>query len=181
MTTNKKKRSPFLLFITIIVLTLVLGWGIELALGQNISNPITYSLEQTVDPVPEKYQAGLTLYLDNCATCHIPIPPQVLPTETWKRILERPDNHYNNSLEPIIGSFNMLIWDYLRTFSRPLLINEDPVAYIEESRYFYALHPRMEFNDTITYQTCVSCHSQARYFDYRTVNIEEENIEEINN
>jgi hypothetical protein len=167
---NQKKRSPFLLFIAIIVLTLVLGWGMELALGQPISTEINYNLENMVDPVPSRYTAGLNLYLEKCSSCHIPIPPQVLPTDTWKRIMERPENHYGRSLPPLIGSFQVLIWDYLRTFSRPLLINESPVAYIEESRYFKALHPNVEFpNKTITYQTCISCHPQAINFDYRTL------------
>jgi hypothetical protein len=170
MMNKQKKRSPLFLVLAIIILTLILGWGMEKAFGQNLRPSLETALQHTVDPVPEKYQTGLSLYLDSCSSCHIPIPPQVLPTDTWKRILERPDNHYGNKLPPIVSSFKLLIWDYLRTFSRPLLINEPPVAFIEESRYFKALHPKMEFPTTVTYQTCISCHPQAINFDYRTLN-----------
>ena len=165
----KKKPSAFFLFIAIIVLTLGLGWGIEKAFGQNLTPTLDSVLENTMDPVPERYQTGLSLYLENCSTCHIPIPPQVLPTQTWQRILEKPQSHYGSSLPPMISSFQMMMWDYLRTFSRPSLIDESSVFYIQDSRYFKALHPQVELPLSISSQTCLTCHSQARNFNYHTI------------
>lgn len=161
------KKSGLFLLISIIILTFSLGWEIEKVLSQNVTPSLDQVLTNTMDPVAEKYQTGLSLYLENCSSCHLAIPPQVLPTQTWQRILERPQNHYGVSLQPLVPSFNMMMWDYLKAFSRPLLINESSVFYIQDSRYFKALHPQVDLPVNISTQTCLTCHSQGRNFNFR--------------
>ena len=122
-----------------------------------------------VDPVPTRYQPGLDAYLENCASCHIAIPPEVLPTESWREILRRPDNHFGT----VIPNFNrltqLLIWDYVSTFSRVLPPDTPVPLYAEKSRYFRALHPRVPIPADMTAKTCIVCHPNVAQFDFRTL------------
>ena len=174
-----KKRSPFVLLLLIIILSLVLGWGMELAIGaSNFPNPDLHSWEgnlKSVDSVPRKFKLGKSLYLENCSSCHIPIPPEVLPTETWREILKKPHQHYGKKLPELISVTKLLIWDYLRTFSRPLAPQEVIPIYVQQSRYFKALHPRVKLPKYVTHQSCVTCHPAAAQFDYRRLTPEWEN------
>ena len=65
--------------------------------------PSSHSKAKSVDFVPEKFQLAQELYLENCGSCHIAIPPAVFPTQTWQELLENPEEHYNVSLKPILG------------------------------------------------------------------------------
>lgn len=119
-----------------------------------------------VDPVPPRYQLGYELYLQNCATCHIGVPPQVLPTETWQQLLQDPQ-HYGQKLRLLVDPPRLLVWNYLRTFSR-LQAKEEEVPYrVEVSRYFKALHPRVKLPQPTNLGTCASCHPGAAQSDFR--------------
>jgi hypothetical protein len=122
----------------------------------------------TVDVVPQQYQLGQELYLENCATCHIPLPPQVFPTETWRDVL-RDTQHYGVQVPLIMDPGRILVWNYLRTFSRPLLPDEEAPALLWQSRYLKALHPKIELPSRIDINSCASCHPGARQFDYRSL------------
>ena len=124
---------------------------------------------KSVDPVTKSYQLGQEFYVEKCSSCHIPIPPEVLPTATWKTILENPEDHYGVKLEPLYGLQRLLIWNYLRDFSRPLNANEAEPQYIARSRYFKALHPQIEFNQPVSVRTCITCHPSAAKFNYRDI------------
>ncbi|MGC9525435.1 MAG: cytochrome C [Limnospira sp.] len=131
----------------------------------------------TVDWVPPQYQLGQELYLENCATCHIPIPPQVLPRQTWQQILQDTD-HYGVQIEPLIDPPRLLIWNYLRTFSRSMSVNEERIPYrIERSRFFRALHPQVEFSQPITLNSCQTCHPGASDYDFRSLGAQWERID----
>ncbi|MEM1367239.1 MAG: cytochrome C, partial [Cyanobacteria bacterium P01_H01_bin.15] len=108
---------------------------------------------------------------ESCGTCHIPIPPEVLPTETWERILENPGDHYGQRLEPPVGPVILLMWNYLRTFSRSVLEKESVPAFVSKSRYFRALHPQVSFADPVSHRTCYECHPGAQQLNYRQINI----------
>ncbi|NJL82964.1 MAG: cytochrome C [Chloroflexaceae bacterium] len=117
--------------------------------------------------VPERYQLGQEFYLKNCASCHTPIPPEVLPTETWKELLENPQKHFTTSLKPFFGPELVATWTYVRDFSRSLLPNEPSPVNVAQSRYFKALHPKVNFPEPPSHRTCLSCHPGARELDYR--------------
>jgi hypothetical protein len=106
----------------------------------------------TVDPITPRYQLGKELYLENCASCHVPLPPEVLPSETWRRLLLEPEQHFGQQLKPLIGPVLITMWDYIRAYSRPEEAKK-PLPYrISESPYFKALHPRVKFSQTV--KTC---------------------------
>jgi hypothetical protein len=68
-----------------------------------------------------------------------------------------------------------LIWDYVKTFSRPLSTDEPKPFYVGQSRYFKALHPRVTFTEPITNKNCIVCHPGVKDFDFRSLTPEWEN------
>jgi Dihaem cytochrome c len=91
---SKSKRGSRSLLILILLLlwSLCLGWGLAQAV-----EPAKPGVVGTVDVVSDRYKFGQELYLENCATCHIAIPPAVLPTETWRDLLQDSE-HYGVEL-----------------------------------------------------------------------------------
>ncbi|WP_239125297.1 diheme cytochrome c [Leptolyngbya sp. CCY15150] len=125
----------------------------------------------TVDPVPEDYHLGQRRYLETCAGCHLPLPPAVMPDETWRQLLQDPQ-HYGVILPQQLPTQTVQIWDYLRDFSRPLRDGETVPYRLNTSRYFAALHPQVEFSAPITANSCTACHIGAEDYNYRQLTAE---------
>lgn len=164
-----KKLCLFLLLPGLISVSL--GWNLAFAMTPSES----VSKIGTVDPVPGRLQLGQELYLESCRTCHIALPPAVLPSKTWQRILEDPTEHYGQQLPPIIRPSLLLIWDYLRTFSRPELEKEKVPFRMEDSRYFKALHPKVPLPQPVRMSSCIQCHPSANQYNFRNLTPEWEN------
>lgn len=151
-------------FVPVFILTLVsivIGSQISIVLGYNIAQVNTNNA-----------RVGKEIYLQNCSSCHVPIPAEVLPIETWQEILERPGRHYGTSL-PEIPNLNVrLIWAYLRNSSRPLQERELKPEFVTQSRYFKALHPKVDLPQPVTHQSCILCHPGANELDYITLSSE---------
>ena len=128
----------------------------------------------TVDIIPRRYQLGQELYLENCATCHIGVPPAVLPTQTWRDLIQD-SQHYGKQIKPLIDPERLLVWDYLQTFSRPLTEDEQTPYRIAQSRYFKALHPQIKLPQSVTMASCISCHPGTGEYDFRTLSSEWQN------
>ncbi|MFM6192368.1 cytochrome C [Planktothrix sp.] len=168
------------------VLILVTIWSVGLALGllktlnaaslQESTETIPHlNLMASVDRVEPEYQLGLELYLNTCSTCHIPIPPQVFPTQTWQQIVQD-QQHYGATLKPLEGPSLLLMWKYLQTYSRSITLKDEAIPYrFNRSRYFKALHPRVDFSESVTVNHCVSCHPGAAEFNYQQLTPEWEN------
>ena len=136
-----------------------------------IYSPVAIAPNQpmSVDPVPTRYEPGFQAYLETCASCHIAIPPEALPTESWREILRKPDNHFGVVIPNYNRLTQLLIWDYMSTFSRPLPPDSPLPLYVEKSRYFKALHPRTTMPPDMTSKTCVTCHPNVANFNFRTL------------
>jgi mono/diheme cytochrome c family protein len=201
---GKRKRSLFTLFLLLLVWSLILGWGlaqardvssqssvkseqrsmkVETLVGSNnlaafqsdISQAPTNNGQATTDPVSGRLQLGQQLYLDNCATCHLALPPGVLPSETWQNLLQETQQHYGTKLPRIITPTLLLMWDYLRTYSRPQLEKEAVPYRVTESRYLKALHPRVNLPQPTTLSSCLTCHPGAEKYNFRSLTAEWEN------
>jgi hypothetical protein len=135
------------------------------------SNPTTVG---TVDEIPERFQLGKKLYLETCATCHVGIPPEVMPSETWRQLLPDPQ-HYGLTLKPLENPNLRVVWEYLRTYSRPQAADETVPYRIYQSRFFKALHPRVDLPTKAGLNTCISCHPGADRYDFRTLSSEWQN------
>jgi hypothetical protein len=113
-------------------------------------------------------QLAQAQYVRSCGTCHVALPAQVLPTETWQRLLQDP-NHYGQQIQPLTGVTFQLAWGYLRPNSRPLRQGE-PVPYrLAESRYFRALHLQVDFPTPVRVSGCVDCHPKVEAGDFATL------------
>lgn len=159
---QKLLRSYFLLSTLIVV-------AISVILGSQIAQAYSYSLAQVNS---NNYQLGKELYLEKCSSCHIPIPAEVLPTDTWQEILEKPGKHYGISLPRLSSLEVRLMWSYLSTSSRPLLERELKPDFVTQSRYFKALHPQVDLPQPVTHQSCILCHPGAKELDYISLSSE---------
>ncbi len=125
----------------------------------------------TVDPVTDAYRLGQQYYLENCATCHVGLPPAVMPSQTWAALL--PDSqHYGAQIKPLTEPLLQIVWNYVSTYSRPILQDERIPFRLQQSRLFKALHPKVEFTEPISVYSCEACHPAARQFNYRDLSPE---------
>jgi mono/diheme cytochrome c family protein len=163
----RRFRRPLVLLL-LVLWSFLLGWG--WAQAQTPSAPATAYTPPvgTVDAVPARYQLGQELYLENCATCHVGLPPAVMPSQTWVQIL--PDaNHYGVQITALTEPSLQFVWSYVSNYSRPMLSNEQVPYRLRQSRFFKALHPKVEFSQPINVQSCVTCHPAAAQFNYRSL------------
>lgn len=123
-------------------------------------------LVDTMEPVTPRYQPGQDFYLESCGSCHIALPPAVLPQQTW-RVLLTDTRHYGVELEPLPRFNARLVLDYLAIYSRPQQNQRVLPFRVSESTYFQALHPNLDFPQTPTLATCISCHPSAESFSFR--------------
>lgn len=180
-TERGRRRRPSLtvLLLLLLVWSVCLGWGLSLIAGATVKPDIvaqgTASESGTVDPVAQRYQIGKELYLENCASCHVALPTEVLPTETWRRVLLEPEQHYGQKLQPPIGPVLLSMWDYIRAYSRPELEGKQIPYRVAESQFFKALHPKVDLPQPVRVSSCVSCHPGVAQFNYRRLAPEWEN------
>jgi len=85
---QKKDKKRYLLILISIV---AISWSTIMGsiTTKAMANPMA---PKSVDKVADNYKVGKEIYLENCSSCHLAIPPAVLPTDTWKTILENPLN-----------------------------------------------------------------------------------------
>ena len=138
---------------------------------ESLGTPIPKN-PNSVDPIPTRYYPGFESYIENCSSCHLALPPEVLPIEAWQQILQNPNDHYGVSLDNLNRLTQLLIWDYVSTFSRPLPPNTPVPVYTEKSRYFKALHPKVQLPTETTTKTCLTCHPKGLEFDFITLSPE---------
>jgi hypothetical protein len=167
---RKLKQKPIGLLLVILAWSLAMGW--LLALASHASSAT--SQVGTIDVVPAQYQLGQEVYIENCSTCHIALPPAVLPTQTWKNLLED-TQHYGIQLKPLIDPPRILVWRYITAFSRVQLQDEQTPYRVNSSRYFKALHPKVKLPKPVEIGSCVTCHPSAADFNFRRLTPEWEN------
>lgn len=171
---RKRGRSPVVLFLLILLWSLAMGWGLALVTNAQPTQTASDTIG-TVDSVPPRYQLGQELYLENCASCHIALPPAVLPTQTWQHLLQD-SQHYGQQLTPLVDPPRLLVWNYIRNFSRSQSKEEEETPYrVDDSHYFKALHPRVKLPRPIQITSCVSCHPSAAQYNFSRLTPEWEN------
>ena len=156
-------------------LALVAGnFGSWLVQAQTSSPP--RALEGQVENVrpgelPPRYQLGLELYVKNCSSCHLAIPVEVFPAETWRETLLQ-TYHYGKQVEIPLSTEKLLIWQYVRDFSRSLTEKEPTPYYFADSRYFRALHPKVTLPKPLNTLSCQQCHPGADVGNFRKLTAE---------
>lgn len=180
----KRGRSVIVLFILLLLWSICLGWGLAQATEPRVIEPIAQTPQVTesgqattvgtVDVIPDRYKVGERLYLETCASCHVGIPPEVMPSETWRQLLPDPQ-HYGVTLQPLENPNLRVAWEYLRNFSRPQAADEQVPYRIYQSRYFKALHPKVKLPTKAGVDSCISCHPGAGRYDFRSLSAEWQN------
>lgn len=122
-----------------------------------------------VDPVDPQFSAGYSIYIEQCATCHVALPPAVLPMETWQALVTD-SAHYGVALPTFSRFDQQLMLNYLQTYSRRNLPGEATPYRLEVSTYFQALHPKVELPQALNLQSCVGCHQSATEQNYLIYN-----------
>lgn len=165
-----RRRSPVILIGILLIWSLILGWG----LAQAVETPQNSAEIGTVDVVSGNLKVGEQFYLENCATCHIGIPPAVFPTQTWRDLLQD-SQHYGVNLTPLADPARSLVWNYLRTFSRQALEEERTPYRLGESKPFKILHPKVEVPRPVTLSSCLACHPGTNQYNFRKLSADWEN------
>jgi hypothetical protein len=141
----------------------------------NLTTPTLTTPYVTTDAVPDRYQLGQQLYFENCATCHIGLPPAVMPTETWRDIL-RDRSHYGATLPLLPDATRKVMGQYLQVFSRSKSPQEEQIPYrLAQSLYFKALHPGVSLTKSGIkpgLNSCEVCHPASRQFNFRQIKSE---------
>lgn len=192
-TRSAKRRSPrqgrsvIVLLVLLLLWSVCLGWGLALVTqarptGEAQTAPAVLSAAEgaataavtDVEAVPDHLKAGQALYLKTCATCHTGLPPEVMPTQTWQQLLQDPQ-HYGAQLQLLSPLDLRVTWEYVRTYSRPLLEGEEVPYRLYQSRFFKALHPKVKLPAKAGLGSCISCHPGAGSYDFRTLSAEWQN------
>lgn len=170
---RRTQKSPWILTGLIVLWSLAIGLGLAVALGTHrpvySQSPERVRLLKSVDPVPEEVEFARDVYVDRCGECHIALPTEILPTESWRSILQELPQHYNTKTRQIISPEIILMWNYIQLFSRTYGDSGELPFRIDNSRYFHALHPKVDFQQVQTANTCTTCHNRASEFNYRSL------------
>ncbi|MBN8559338.1 MULTISPECIES: diheme cytochrome C [unclassified Leptolyngbya] len=168
-----RRRSPVILIGILLIWSLILGWGFSQAME---SPPVSNAPAEigTVDAVTGNLKLAQDAYLQNCATCHIGIPPAIFPTQTWRDLLQD-SQHYGATLTPLVDPTRSLVWRYLRTFSRQVVEGERIPYRVNESKAFKILHPKVELPKPLNLSTCITCHPGTNQYNFRKLSADWEN------
>lgn len=145
----------------------LLAWIFALALSAVLGAEFAGAVESPygmVDPVDARYEANYSVYVEQCASCHVALPPAVLPIESWQTLVTD-TAHYGVQLN-LTQLDQQLMVNYLQTYSRRH-IGSGPIPYrVKDSDYFQALHPNVELPQPVNLRSCTSCHINASNQDY---------------
>ncbi|MGF1602048.1 MAG: diheme cytochrome C [Thermosynechococcaceae cyanobacterium] len=165
-----QQRRAWVITLIIILWSGLMGWGLnqsQNAAAQDLFAQNTATTEiGTVDVVPASLKLSQEVYLKQCSSCHIALPPETYPSQTWEKLL-LDQNHYGVTLPPLVNPELSLTWKYLQSYSRPEPKEAQIPFRFRQSRPFKILHPRVEFAEAVTVNTCASCHPAAPEFNFR--------------
>jgi hypothetical protein len=174
----KRRRSPIILFLLLLFWSAILGLGLAQAASPSVDTSVNISNGApteapigTVDLVPANFQLGQEVYLENCASCHVGLPPAVLPSQTWRSLIQEAQ-HYGAIIPTIQEPLRQVAWSYISTYSRPINKGEEVPFRVGKSRFFKALHPKVNFAEPITLNSCAICHPASAQFNYRSLSPE---------
>jgi Dihaem cytochrome c len=178
----KRRRRPAILFLLLLFWSVILGLGLAQAdipgrspaegmaqAAPTESNPS--ATIGTVDVVPANFQLGQATYLENCASCHVGLPPAIMPSQTWRSLIQEAQ-HYGAVIPTIQEPLRQVAWNYLSTYSRPINKDEEVPFRIAKSRFFKALHPKVTFAQPVTLNSCATCHPASAQFNFRSLSPE---------
>jgi len=145
-------------------------WAIGLLAGMALIAHEVMANGNLAAPANERWRA-------ECGSCHIAYPPQLLPAQSWRRVMFQLDKHFGTD-----ASVNSVaaaeITAYLERYSgsaRRTASSPDSVR-ITKSRWF--VHEHDEVKSEVWWlpavksaANCGACHTSAEQGDFRKRNI----------
>lgn len=176
---RSRRRVSWRSWAVVLVSCVLLGWGLarSLTLDGAIAAPLPPAPPAqlppadpngNVDVLLPRLAVGEDLYRNTCGTCHVALPPAVLPSPTWRELIQSPE-HYGVTITPESGPNLVLLWAYLSEYSRVLPDAETVPYRLARSRYFRALHPRVDLPQPLRLDSCQTCHPRAPFYNFRTL------------
>lgn len=154
--TSKRTLNHSVLALFALIMSALLGMGLAKA------TDTPYGM---VDPVASEHAAGYSVYVQQCATCHVALPAAVLPTQTWQTLVTD-SAHYGVTLPAIDRFEQQLMLNYLQVYSRRHQGRGSVPYRLKDSAYFQALHPAVALPEPLTLRSCVACHDGAAEQNY---------------
>ena len=121
----------------------------------------------------------LPTYKQECAACHTPYPPGMLPAASWQRVMRGLEHHYGTdaSLEPAQVQ-QIPAWLIANAGTYKRVREEPPEDRITRSAWFVREHREVEAavwkrSSIKSAAQCSACHTQADvgHFDERQLRI----------
>ncbi len=111
-------------------------------------------------------------YLQECASCHVPYPPGMLSTESWRKIMEGLSEHFGTDAslsakdtEEITAYLQENSTDYWIAEVAPLRITE--TDWFQRAHNFYVIPPGIWKSPAVkSPANCAACHAKAEHGDY---------------
>ncbi len=161
-----RQRRVWVLALLLILWSSFAGWGLTQTQNAAAQDLLAQAEVGTVDVIPQSLQLPQEVYLQQCSTCHVGLPAETFPSQTWAQLLVDQE-HYGLILPKLVNPERALIWQYLQAFSRPQPEEAQTPYRLRQSKSFKILHPRVEFPEPVNVETCVSCHPAAPEFNFR--------------
>jgi hypothetical protein len=130
-----------------------------------------YDIGQNLSP--GQYPAMDPGYVDECGSCHMAYPPQLLPAASWKRIMQGLDSHFGENAEVDATTRKALQKYLVESSSSGSIYNlfgnhgEGVPSRITELPFFIARHDAIparliQDNDKVgSLSHCNACHQNA--------------------
>ena len=119
----------------------------------------------------EVFDVANPVYREECGSCHVAYPPQLLPKSSWQAIMTGLDKHFGTdaSLDP---ETNKAIRIYLESTASRRAASGNPPLRITETAWFKDEHDEVAariWNSAAVKSpaNCGACHTKAEQGDYR--------------
>lgn len=111
------------------------------------------------------------LYMQECASCHIAYPPQVMTAPGWTRVMNQLDRHFGTDAS-LDAKTRDAIAAYLaeRASPRDKHAPTESTGRITQTAWFVREH-RKAPPATTSFADCVACHTRADQADYSERNL----------
>lgn len=115
-------------------------------------------------------------YADHCGVCHFAYQPELLPSESWRRILDRTDDHYGETVDldtdtrkAISGyltskaadqSSSKLSQKIMRCLNGRIPVRITAIPYIRKEHH--EIGPKVFSRTSVgSFSNCIACHRKA--------------------
>lgn len=123
------------------------------------------------DDEGHRYTANHPAWQEECSSCHIAYPPQMLPARSWRAIMDGLDQHFGTDASLDAQTAADITAFLEHNAGRERLSSTPPLLRISETRWFVHEHDevpaRIWQNEQVkSPSNCAACHVNAGQGDY---------------